>query len=265
MRASSIANLFECGYRWEGQHILGMKRPASAAMHLGTSLHAGTAAFDSANIAGAPITTDAAVGVFVDTLSKPDEDVAEDEDDMPIKVQAAIGATLITQYVQQIVPTHTFVAVEQNVGKLTIATRYGDVQITGTLDRTRTRTNSDGKRGIADIKSGKTAVAANGVAATAGHHLQVGIYRLLEQVRSAEEMDDEDEVIGLHVAPKSARVGTGVIRNSTLSLLGTDEAPGLIELAARTLQSGIFLPNPKAKICGEKYCVRWNTCNYRQR
>ena len=59
IRASSMADLMDCAYRWEGKHLLGMRNPVSQAMILGTAIHAGTAAFDNAKLDGVhPTTTD---------------------------------------------------------------------------------------------------------------------------------------------------------------------------------------------------------------
>ena len=49
--------------------------------------------------------------------------------------------------------------------------------LTGTTDRITT--NALGELGIADIKTGKTAVAADGTVRTAGHAAQIGVYELL--------------------------------------------------------------------------------------
>ena len=48
VRASSFGSLFDCAYKWEGQHILGMKMPSSPRAHLGTAIHSGTAIYDLA-------------------------------------------------------------------------------------------------------------------------------------------------------------------------------------------------------------------------
>jgi hypothetical protein len=37
-------------------------------------------------------------------------------------------------------------------------------------------------------------------------------------------------------------------------LIGDEEHPGLIEIAARMLKSGVFPPNPKSMLCSKKYC-----------
>ena len=63
VRASSWAGLFDCAYRWEGIHLLGMKNTVGLRAALGTAIHAGTAAFDQAKITGDTVTAADAAGV----------------------------------------------------------------------------------------------------------------------------------------------------------------------------------------------------------
>ena len=42
VRASSLAELFDCPARWEAKNLLNMKMPAVGAARLGTAIHAST-------------------------------------------------------------------------------------------------------------------------------------------------------------------------------------------------------------------------------
>ena len=75
IRASSFGTFWDCAYRFEGEQLLKIHRPSSLRAWLGTSIHAGTAAFGQARLDGAPISTDEAAGVMLDTFLSPDADV----------------------------------------------------------------------------------------------------------------------------------------------------------------------------------------------
>ena len=42
VRASSWGEIFDCGYRWEGKNLLGMRLPAGLRTVLGSAIHAAT-------------------------------------------------------------------------------------------------------------------------------------------------------------------------------------------------------------------------------
>ena len=47
-------------------------------------------------------------------------------------------------------------------------------------------------------------------------------------------------------------------------MVGTEEFPGLIQIGADMLRTGIFPPNPQSFTCSAKYCTRWSTCPYHE-
>jgi RecB family exonuclease len=166
---------------------------------------------------------------------------------------------LTVNYAEQIAPVHVYRAIEVQCKALDITTDDGIVRITGTTDRVRV--TEDGEEGISDLKSGKTAVSADGRAVTKGHHLQTGIYKIMAEHELGRAMNAPDEIIGMQVAG-TARVGTGEIRDSRTPLVGDDTGPGLIELAARMLRTGTFPPNPKSNLCSPKYCGGYSRCKF---
>ena len=167
-----------------------------------------------------------------------------------------LSIALTARYCETIAPARQYAAVELACESLDIATDHGTVRITGTTDRIRVL--PDGSMGIADLKTGGRATEktpdGGRRAVTKGHHLQLGIYTLMAEAASGERLDAPAEIIGLQTT-KDAPVATGEVADVKTPLLGTDEAPGIIEIAAGILKSGVFAPNPKSMLCSGKYCA----------
>jgi hypothetical protein len=264
IRASSLAGLFDCAYRWEGTHVLGLRRPASGAMALGTAIHKSTAVYDSARLERRPVKPDEAAGALVDHIRNPGEDVQWTDDDPTPKEAERIGLGLHTRYCTQVSPQLTFAAVELDVGEMTIDVPEQGVKVrlTGHLDRSRVIRGQERVR-IADLKTGKRAASKDGSAATKGHGLQLGVYQILAEAKLGEPVDEQGEIIGLQTG-SGAYIGRSTIRAPKAQVLGDENTPSLIEIAASMLRTGYFPPNPKSTTCGEKFCARWSRCPYRE-
>ena len=92
VRASSWGKLFDCAYAWEGEHLLGYKRPAGLRAQLGTAVHASTAAFDAGRLPGAsPVSAMDAADLVVATLRNPEREVDFSRDDLTVGEAEAIG------------------------------------------------------------------------------------------------------------------------------------------------------------------------------
>jgi len=265
VRASSWPSLFDCSYRWYWQTVVGLSMPSSGNAALGTAIHAGTALYDASRLSGQPVPIEAAIDASLGKLARPEEDVRWDK--TLTQVQATNFAVCLTaRYCKEISPTRQYVAVELNCDALDILTQYGTLRITGTTDRVRAL--SDGRRGISDLKSGKRATRKNRdgtrAAVTKGHHLQLGIYTLMAEQGTGNQMTAPAEVIGLHIG-KDTPVATGEIEDVKTPLLGTEDTPGLITIAAKMLRDGLFPPNPKSMLCSNKYCPAYGTrCHYHE-
>lgn len=261
IRASAWGGLFDCAYRFEGIHILGLRNVVGLRAALGTAIHAGTAAFDQANLDGSAITPDDAAGVLVDKLRDPENEYDPARDDLTVADAERTGISLLTKYCLDVSPRYQFVAVEMATKPLDIDCGGGVVvRLTGTMDRARIRKAEHGV-GIADLKSGGTAVQ-KGVANTKGHGPQIGTYELLYEHSTGELITDDAEIIGLKTSGKP-EIGTAPIRNAKRVMVGTDDGqPGLIEFAAEMFRSGRFYPNPKSLLCSDKYCPRHATCPF---
>ena len=257
VRASAWPGLFDCAYKFYCENVLGMWKPSSSAAHLGTSIHASTAAFDKAVMEHNDITIDDAAGVFVDTLRNPESEV--DWSDGNINQAEIIGLRLHTRYCADISPTHKYSAVELLCDEMDIGTEYGIIKIKGTTDRIRIL--ADGTEGISDLKSGKASVGADGKAVTKGHHLQLGIYTILAEYNKGYDLKAPAEIIGLQTT-NTGGVGVGEVIDVKTPLIGTSEEPGLIVMAAQIFKTGMFMPNPKSMLCNPLYCAAWDKCRY---
>ena len=258
IRASSLPELFDCPARWEAKHITGLRMPSSSNAVLGKAVHAGTALFDHKRLEGTPISADDAASVVVDSIHRPDEDVDWGED----RPQEAEGIALALHgmYCRQIAPKQEYVAVEAACECLEI-TDIG-IALTGTTDRV---TKSANGYGIADIKTGKNAVSADGTVKTQGHAAQMAVYELLAEHSTGLPMDAPSQIIGLQVAKtdKGRRAGIGTITGGRDLLLGNGDSPGLLEHASAIIKRGLFPGNPRSMMCDKKYCPAFERCKWR--
>lgn len=260
VRASSWAGLFDCAYRWEGIYLLGLKNVVGLRAALGTAIHAGTAAFDQSRLDNSGVSIDDAAGVMIDKLRDPDNEFDPKRDDITMSDAERVGLSLLVKYCSDVSPRYNFVAVEMETKPLDIDCGGGViVRLTGTMDRARIRKAEHGV-GIADLKSGGTAVQ-KGVANTKGHGPQIGTYELLYEHSTGEPITDDAEIIGLKTLG-TPEVATATIKNAKRVMVGTEDTPGLIEFAAEMFKSGRFYPNPKSLLCSDKYCPRYSRCHF---
>ncbi len=261
IRSSSWGELFDCAMRWEAKHLLNMRLPMTGAAHLGIATHEATRTYDQHKLDGEPITDDDAQAVLVDELEHPREEVQRTDNDLPAKDAERIGRTLVVKYCRWLSPKFTYRAVEIRPEPLDIAAEGVTIRLTGQLDRTRIRAAGGNGIGITDLKTGRRAVDTKGVAATKGHGMQLGVYELLAEHCLHESITEPSTIVGLQTAGP-ARIGLGEFPNARAGLIGTEERPGLIQMAARMMKSGLFPPNPNSMLCHPRYCPRWSTCPY---
>ena len=256
IRASSLGELFDCPARWAAKNLDNLRMPGNGKAHLGTSLHASTAAFDQAILDGNPISIGDAAEVFVDTLRNPQEEIDWAEDS-PADAEK-VGLILHSRYCSDIAPLQTYAAVEIQCEKIEILDL--GISLSGTADRIRV---VDGEMGIADLKSGGRAVGTDGRAVTSGHGAQLAVYELLTELSFGQPMTLPAQIIGLQTAKTTARVGLGEIPNVRAALIGTEDDPGLLQHAAGIIKSGSFYGNPKSTLCSAKFCPKYSTCKFK--
>lgn len=262
VRASAWSSLFDCAYKFEGEQLLGMRKPKGLRTQLGTALHASTATFDKGRLPGAePVTVDEAAGVFVDTLAHPEEEVDYSQDDLAPRDAERIGLSLHGRYCFDISPRFKFKSVEQKLEPVDINCGSGVyVRLTGSMDRARVAETSGGIV-IPDVKSGAR-VVSDGQAVIKGRAPQLGTYQILyEQTEGLVTLGGQ--IIALHTSSKPA-VAVSPVFDAKRVMLGTDQAPGLIEHAAAMFRTGLFPPNPQSMLCSPKYCARWDNCQFHE-
>lgn len=263
IRASSWGSLFDCAYGWEGVHILGMRKASGLRATLGTAIHAGTAAFDLARMEGNAISADDAAQDLIDTLYRPTEEVDYKQDpSLSLDAAERIGLTLHTRYCHEISPLFQFKAVEMKLEPFDIECDGITIRLKGTMDRARVA-QAEGGVVIPDIKSGGRLIdSKTGEVSIKGRSAQLGAYQLMY-----EHTTDEPTVGGQILALQTTNTpvaGVSQVFDAKRRMVGTDTAPGFIELAAQMLKTGLFPPNPQSPLCSEKYCARWATCMYHE-
>jgi hypothetical protein len=261
VRASALPDFLDCPARAEAKHLLGKRCPQSPAALLGTALHRSTAAYDVSVLSGQGIKIREAAAAAVDAIHKPDEDVVYSDDESPHQIED-IALALHSRYCTEIAPKQHYVAVEVKCERLEL-TDIG-LALTGTTDRVRQV--GDGN-GISDIKSGKTAVRADGHVETKGHRYQIGVYELLAEHGSGLPITQGGEIIGLQVGKteRGQRVAASEpIQGARDVLIGSPDSPGVLEIVAKMIHTGNFFGNPRSMLCGEKYCPIYNTCKFRK-
>ena len=262
VRASALSDFLDCPARAEAKHLLGKKCPQSPAALLGTALHRSTAVFDESTIKGEGINIGEAAAAAVDAIHKPTEEVAYEDDDPGPQQLEDIALSLHKMYCTQIAPWQNYVAVEVQCERLEI-TDIG-LALTGTTDRIR---KVDDGNGIADIKSGKTAVRKDGHVETKGHRYQIGVYELLAEKASGMPITRGGQIIGLQTGKteRGQRVSVSDdIDGARDVLIGEPDSPGVLEIVSHQIHAGIFPGNPRSMLCGEKYCPIFNTCKFRK-
>ena len=259
VRASSLPDLFDCPSRWAAVHIFKKRLPSSPGAVLGKSVHAGTAAYDSAVLLGSPITVDDAAAAAVDAIHKPNEDVdwaGENKQEVE-----NIALDLHRLYCREIAPTQEYLAVEAKCEKVSFSDL--GISLTGTVDRVRLTPLG---LGIVDIKTGKTAVSANGEVAVKGHAAQMATYELLASASLGQTMQAPAQVIGLQAGKtaKGQRAASAEIDGTRDLLIGDEYCPGLLHHAASIIKSGMFVGNPRSMLCDKKYCPVFGQCRWRK-
>ena len=260
IRASSLGELFDCPARWASKYIYGMSMPTNTKALLGTAVHASTAVYDQSKLDSSGISIEESKAAAVDAIYKPEEDVIWD--DATASEIESIALSLHSKYCNLIAPQYEYKAVEVKCDSL-ILTDLG-LELTGTTDRVYIDRN--GFYGIGDVKTGKSAVGADGVVATKGHGYQMGVYELLAEHGGGLPIDAPAQIFGLNTAKtdKAQRIGIGSISGARDILLGDDTSVGVLQEASRLIHSGIYIGNPKSMMCHKNYCPNYGNCKFRK-
>lgn len=260
IRASSFGTFFDCAMRFEAEQINKIQKRGSLRAWLGTSIHAGTAAYDQAVIDGARISVDDAAGVMIDMLWEPPETL-EPDNKLTLREAERISLILLSRYCKEIAPHAEYAAVEGALKPLDIPFDGVTLRFTGTMDRSRVVRTLKG-RVIRDIKSGGRLFDTEGRVIVKARAAQVGTYQLLDE-NTTGELTSGAEIAALQTSSKPM-VGVSHIFDAKALMLGDDTRPGLIEIAAKMMKEGLFPPNPSSQLCSKKYCANWDRCAYRE-
>ena len=258
MRASSIAAFFDCPLRWASIHLFDVPAlPSTAPAAIGTACHAGTAAYDQARLDGNPIKPDDAAGVVVDSLRNPEEDVDWGKVTPKEAERRALG--VLTRYCSDVAPQIQYESVEQTLEMLVVEFHDYDVeiQLTGTLDRIYLDSNQNAL-GVLDIKTGARVCSQK----PGKHKAQLATYELLAEHSTGRAITLPGKIGQLQTSSEY-KVDVVDVPDTRLSLLGTDDQPGLLEHAARMFQTGDFFGNSSSWLCSDKYCPVFNNCIFR--
>lgn len=259
VRASSFGGLLDCGYRFEWETLMRKRKASSLRAWLGTSIHASTAAFDQAKLAGAPISAYDAADVFVKSLWEPSEDVERDPK-LSMKQAEVIGLTLHSRYCDEIAPLMNFESVEMKLKPLDVDTEGVIIRLTGTMDRARVTRSGQGKV-IADLKTGGRLIT-EGVVNTKARAAQLGVYQILSEYTDGEQTAGA-QIMALQTTT-ATQVGVSRVFNAKSHLIGHAGEPGLLEMAGKMFKIGLFAPNPSSSLCSKKFCGRWDHCKFHE-
>lgn len=273
VRASSIKDALDCGMRYEAKQILGVRMPSSGVSHLGTALHKGASTYDQSVIDGSPVSPDDAVAAFVDTLNLPNnpeeplDDGVKWDDDLQKRDAEEVGRKGVVNYITDIGSKRRYKAVEAKLEQYRIDFPEERVTLilTGKTDRIRGAINpvtGVQGHGITDIKSGATRVSkAERKVKVAAEKAQLGVYELVAEKASGLTIDQPAEIAGISTA-QHASVATVEVHGTRAALVGTSEAPGVLDFLAKMLRSGVFPPNPSSNLCSRKFCPIYDRCPY---
>lgn len=257
IRASSMAELGDCALRWEKKNLRGMTLPSSPPAAIGTAVHASTAAFDQSKLDGTGMSIDEAAGVAIDSLNNPDEEV--DWAGVAIHKAEETALRVHLAYCTEIAPAQDYALVEHSVTPMIIEMENGVVfELTGTMDRIR---HENGQYGVVDVKTGMSAVGADGVIAVGKHMGQLGVYTLLAENELTDPITLPAAIIGLSTGSQ-ARVGFREVPGARESVIGTLDEPGLLHYYAPYFKTGLFPPNPQSWLCSEKFCPFFKSCRF---
>ncbi len=258
VRASSFGGLFDCAYRFEWETLMRKQKASSLRAHLGTSIHASTAAFDQARLSGAPISADEAADVFETTFWEPSQDVEFKDPKLSVKQAEVIGLTLHARYCAEVAPLMNFESVEMTLKPMDVATEGVIIRLTGTMDRARVARTGQGKV-IADLKTGGR-LFKDGVVTIKARAAQLGTYQILSEYTDGQQTAGA-QIMALQTTTQT-QVGVSRVFDAKRQLIGHDGAPGMLEMAGKMFKIGLFPPNPASALCDKKYCGRWDSCPY---
>lgn len=261
VRASSLADWLDCPERWRSKYLLGKSMPSGSAAHLGTSIHRGTAVFDTKRMEDGIASVEDAVDAAVEAVKNPREEVRWD-DFRPAEA-IDIAARLTNEYCQTISPQFTYKKVEMKLDPLDVIASNGIVvRFTGQIDRERER---DGMLGVIDVKTGKQVIRPDGSVNTQMSGAQLATYELLSLMATNTLQSPHilpAMIIAMPTAGK-ARPAFAEIKNPHKMLIGDEQNKGAIDIISEMYKSDSFYGNARSMYCSERLCPNFHGCRWR--
>jgi len=274
VRASSIAEFFDCPQRWAAKYLMGERTPASAASIIGTAVHRSTAEFDASRLDKNPtrwLSVDDTADIIVETIKDPGEEVQWDG--MAVNKAVEIGIGCHMRYCAFIAPVQFYTEVELPLSQqdISISVDSGDqviITLTGTLDRIRELATEyraedgtpqvDVRYGISDVKTGARAISQS----ASRHKAQLAVYEVLAEYSKELKITLPGQIIALQTSSKFDAELKEVTRPRD-ALVGTKEQRGLLQHMAQMLVTGDFYGNASSFLCSERYCPAHSWCLFR--
>lgn len=260
VRASSVAEFFDCPERWAAKHLDGKTFPSSAPAAIGTAVHAGTAVYDEERLQGHHVTPNDAADIVEELIRNPKEEV--DWGGLPLRkaLQAGIGAH--TRYCEDIAPRLKIIEVERALNPLEVTIPIDEdrgvfvtIELTGTLDRILQFGN---QFGVGDIKTGARVCSQS----VGKHKAQMGVYELLAENSLLYSITAPAQIIKLQTST-NYQVALDQVHDARTALLGNEYRAGWLVHMARMLMSGDFYGNPGSQLCLNRFCPQWEHCLWR--
>ncbi len=269
VRSSSFGSFFDCPLRWAEVNLYGNSLPSTAPACIGSAVHESTAVYDQHEADGDPISVLDSAEVAVNYIRNPQEEVIWGDVRQDKAVERAVGVHL--RYCNEIAPKMTYEVIERTLEPLQVEVNDDvTIELTGTLDRVYTKmvpvleplANAHSipvkRYGVSDVKTGMRAMSMN----SGKHKAQVGIYSMLAENTLGLPMTLPETLIALQTST-NYEAGLLVVDNARDALLGTDDSIGLLQCMGTMLKEGLFYGNPQSWLCSEKFCPKFNNCNFK--
>jgi len=258
IRSSSWGDLADCALRWQAIHVYDFRTPATVPAHMGTAVHFGSAVYDTGRMDKNDVSIADAVEAAVDAFEHPEEDIRWRNDDYSKKDALTITIKATEAYCKELSPGNDYSAVELRPEPLDISVEGQTIRISGKMDRTRIVKEKQGV-GIRDIKTGRARVSAAGQVNTNGDKFQIGVYEVLTEHSLNQPVTAAGEIAAVNTT-KHVRTGVGKVYAAKELMLGSETEPGMIETAAKMVKHGLFPPNPRSRLCSERWCPIYHLC-----
>lgn len=278
IRASGLAEIFDCSERWVAKNYKGARGPTSGRSHLGTSVHYATSWYDNERVLpdGSP-DTEMAIDKFAEIMR---DDAKVLWSDIPKQQADNIGRQLVTKYCLEVSHHFDWIKVEATCEPIELTMPNGVIfQVTGHVDRVRRQAVEEcAKRshvpecvcplGVTDFKTSARIVGADGRLAIDKHGCQLAIYELLEIQASTiigRRMTLPALVLGFSTTGDLAIIPEEIPHPRSMLFGDGGENEGYLIAASKIIANKLYVGNTYSQLCTPRYCPWYNDCFYIKR